>query len=131
MGEDSIEDSVHAGFIGEDAHGPGSSSELAESPFNKIGGTDLLPEISVLNLEEGQEFFLAFLERGEGFGVEVAPFGGEVFQSGSCLTDSFGIADASQVLLGNFLIRFSDMIQDVSGFVSPTALDRDARIDEG
>ena len=73
MGEDVIEKSVHAGSIGEDAHGSGSSSELAEFPFNEVGGTDLLPEISVLNLEEGQEFFFAFFEGSESLGVKNTP----------------------------------------------------------
>ncbi len=43
MGENGIEESLHAGLIGEDAHGPGPSSEFSEPPFDEVGGTDLLP----------------------------------------------------------------------------------------
>ena len=53
MGKDGIEDSLHAGCIGEDSHGPGSPSEFPEPSFNEVRGTDLFPEISVFNLEEG------------------------------------------------------------------------------
>jgi len=131
MGEDGIEDSLYAGSIGEDAHGPGSPSKLPESPFNEIGGSDLFPELSVFNPVEGQEFFFTFFERSQGLGVGCAPVAGKAFQSAPGLFDSAGMADGSQVLLGGFLIHFANVVEDVSGFVSPAALDGDARINEG
>ena len=59
MGEYGIEDSLHAGFIGEDAHGSGSSSEFPEPSFDEIGRPDFLPQLGILDTEEGQEFFFA------------------------------------------------------------------------
>jgi hypothetical protein len=53
MGEDGIEDSLHAGSIGEDTHGPSSSSQLSETPFDEVSGTYLLPESGVFDSEEG------------------------------------------------------------------------------
>jgi len=50
MGEDGIEDSLHAGSIGEAAHGSGSSSEFSGPPFDEVGGADLLPQGGVLSI---------------------------------------------------------------------------------
>ena len=56
---------------------------------------------------------------------------GKAFQGGLSLFDPRGIADGGQIFFDGFMIRFPDVVQDVSGFVSPTPLGRDTRIDEG
>jgi len=103
-------------------HRPGSSSKFSEPPFNKVGGTDLLPQGGVFDLEEGQELFFAFFERGQRPGVEVLPCIGKTSHGGSGLPYPRGIADGSQVFLGGFLVPFPDAVQDVSGLMRPTAL---------
>jgi hypothetical protein len=40
-----VEDSPGALLVGEDTHGPGSSSHLTEISFQHVGGADLFPEI--------------------------------------------------------------------------------------
>ena len=52
--EDSEKDSIHAGFIREDAHGPGSSPDLHEAPLDGIGGTNRLSPDLVLIDKEGE-----------------------------------------------------------------------------
>ena len=42
MGEDRAKEAIMQGFVLEGSHGPGSASDLLESPFDGIGGSDLL-----------------------------------------------------------------------------------------
>jgi len=41
----SLEDPLGASLVGEEAHGPGSSSHLPEVPLHYIGGACLLPQL--------------------------------------------------------------------------------------
>ena len=131
MGEDGIEDSLHAGLVGEDAHGPGSSSKLPEPSFDEVGCPDFLPKVLVFDIEESQEFFFAFFERGQGFRVKHSPLIGESFQSSLGLSDSLGIADGGQVFLYGLPVRLPDDVDDVPNLVSPASLREDTGINEG
>ena len=131
MGEDGIEDSFHAGSIGEDAHGPGSSSEFPEPAFNEVSCPDFFPYRRVLDCEEGQEFFFRLFEGSQSFWIENGPFVSEVFQGRLGFLEPFGMADGSEIFLDVILVHFSDVVQDVPGFVSPTPLSGNTRIDEG
>ena len=51
--KDRIEDSFHAGTVGEDSHGRGSSSYFPESSFNSLGCPSLRPNGRLRYLKEG------------------------------------------------------------------------------
>jgi len=82
MGKDGIEDSLHAGSIREDAHGAGSSADLAEPAFDEIGGPDHLPERRLRHPEEAQQLLLVVQQALDGFGIERAPDAAERLQGG-------------------------------------------------
>jgi hypothetical protein len=46
-----IENPFHTASVNEDTHGPGPSLYLSKRSFNKIGGTDLLPQGHLGSLE--------------------------------------------------------------------------------
>src|SRR5258707_8714453 len=43
--EDGIHDAVHAGYVDEADHGPGSSSYFHEAAFDDVGSAYLLPQV--------------------------------------------------------------------------------------
>jgi hypothetical protein len=77
VGEDGEEDAVHGCAILEDAHGAGSATDLAEAPFDGVGGSHRPSLGERLIAEAGEELVEIVAQAGDGGGIGLTSARGE------------------------------------------------------
>ena len=71
--KDGIDDSLHAGNVGEQDHGPGAAADLDEAALDGVGGAQLAPQL-LREVEKGEQLgqvALQSLDQGRVLGVPV------------------------------------------------------------
>ena len=84
MGEDGEQDAVHGGAVLEDAHGPGSAADLAESAFDGVGGAHGLALLDGLVAKAGEQFVEVVPQAIDGLGTGILPAVGDCRRNVKC-----------------------------------------------
>ena len=117
MSKDGEEDAVHRGSILKDAHGAGSSADLAEASLDGVGGSDGFAVGEVAVAKAGQKLVEVIAQTGDGGGVGLAPSLGEAAGGGTRLDGRVGVHDSVQVGLDCLLVGFPDLVEDIADLV--------------
>jgi hypothetical protein len=128
--EDGIEDSLYAGLVTEDAHGPSPSFDLTKAPLDRVGRPNSLTPRLVLEQEELEKVIQVSTQARDGGRVGSFPSIRETAGSTSSLGLRRCMTDSMEILLGLLTIGLPDLVEDVARLVGPASLGRDAGVDE-
>jgi hypothetical protein len=129
--EDRKHDSSDAGMITENAPGASSSLHFTGSSFDGIGSPQARGGQGDGGLQESQQLRQISLQALRSLRVEPFPSAHKALSSLLSPAEVFSMADAVEVFFDGLLTGTFDIVENITGFMSPAALGGDLSIGEG
>ena len=80
MANDPIDDAIHAGWVVEATHGPGSPADFSEGSLDGVGGAHLTP-MSWRTVQEAKEFLQVGFQTRHRLGLARTPLAGPILKA--------------------------------------------------
>src|SRR6266566_1731914 len=123
-----IDDSLHAGHIHEQDHGPGAPADFHEASFDGIGGAQLAPQ-RLREIEERQQFGQIALQPAHQCRIDPLPAKPKSLEGATGLRGVARQIDALRIAFDLRLVAAPYAVAQVAHPVHPTALVTRAGVD--
>src|SRR6478672_12248055 len=126
--EDRVNNSIHALYVDEADHGPGSPPHFHKAAFDDVGGPQLTPQM-LGKVEKTQQFRQVTLQLANHGGIGLPPSRGKTAAGRLCFFAAARQIDGLSVTLDLVIVGFTYLLQNIAHLVYPAALMQRPRID--